>query len=113
MAKNEKTVASCPLAPQKNMETKNATIRIPHDVLAWIEAGRKSKNETIVDALRVLRKMRQVSVNELRGIFTPKECSFFADSLNRLEITDAFRCSTSALIAHVKDAADPDCLDAK
>ena len=95
------------------METKNVTIRIPQDVLDWLESGSKSKNEAIVENLKALRKMRQVSANELREVFTPNEWKFLADSLNGVVIPDVFRCSVSALIAHVEDAVALDNLGTK
>lgn len=95
------------------METKNVTIRMPQDVLDWVESGSKSKNEVIVENLKALRKMRQVSAKELRNVFTSNEWKFIADSLNGVVIPDVFRCSVSALIAHVEDAAALDNLDAK
>ena len=95
------------------METKNVTIRIPQDVLDWVESGIKSKNAIIVENLKALRKMRQVSANELRNVFTPNEWKFFADSLNGVVIPDVFRCSVSALVAHVEDAASLDSLGTK
>lgn len=86
---------------------------MPQDVLDWVEFGSKSKNEVIVESLKALRKMRQVSANELRGVFAPNEWKFLADSLNGVVIPDVFRCSVSALIAHAEDAAALDNLGTK
>lgn len=86
---------------------------MPQDVLDWLESCNKSKNEVIVEGLKTLRKMRQVSENELRNVFAHNEWKFIADSLNGVVIPDVFRCSVSALIAHVEDAAALDNLDTK
>ena len=95
------------------METKNVTIRIPQDVLDWLESGSKSKNEVIVENLKALRKVRRVSANELRNVFAPNEWKFLVDSLDGVVIPDVFRCSVSALVAHVEDAAALDNLGTK
>lgn len=92
---------------------KTITIRMPEDVAEWLANDSKSRNESIVDALQALRKIRQTSLNELKGAFTPNEWEFLADSLNGTWVPEAFRCSVSGLIAHCEDSALLDGLDKK
>lgn len=93
--------------------TKTVTIRMPEDVADWLDEDGKSRNESIVDALQALRKVRQVSMNELAGVFTPNEWKFLADGFNGVMMPDSFRCSVSGLIAHCEDSASLDGLDKK
>jgi hypothetical protein len=87
------------------METKNATIRLPLDLAEWMtEGGEKSINQAVIANAETLRKIRQVSMGELKEKFTKEEWKFLADSLNGTLITETFRCSQVALWAHCEDA---------
>ena len=91
-------------------DIKNATIRLHKDLIAWLTKGGKSINQAVIECTEFLRRIRQVSMGEIKGIFTPDEWKFLADSLNGTMIDDVFRCNVGALIAHCDDAAQYDFL---
>ena len=95
------------------MATKNATIRIPEDIAEWLTEDGKSINQAVIENALNLRSIRKVSTGELKGVFTPDEWSFFADSLNGTMVTDVFRANVQAFIAHCEDSAKYDYLDKK
>ena len=95
------------------MATKNATIRLPEDLAEWLTRDGKSINQAVIECAQILRRVRQVSTGELRGIFTPDEWKFLADSFNGTWVGETYRCSVAALIAHVEDSATMDYLDKK
>ncbi len=95
------------------MAIKNATIRLPEELIEWLTSDGKSINQAVVECAQNLRRVRMVSAGELRGVFTPDEWKFLADSLNGISVSDSFRCNVSALVAHVEDAAQLELLDRK
>lgn len=95
------------------MAIKNATIRLPEELIEWLTSGGKSINQAVVECAQNLRRVRMASVGELRGVFTSDEWKFLADSLNGTSVSDSFRCNILALVAHVEDAAQLELLDHK
>lgn len=95
------------------MAIKNATIRLPEELIEWLTGDGKSINQAVVECAQNLRRVRMVSAGELRGVFTPDEWKFLADSLNGTSVSESFRCNVSALVAHVEDAAQLEGLDQK
>lgn len=95
------------------MAIKNATIRLPEELIDWLTSDGKSINQAVIECAQNLRRVRMVSAGELRGVFTPGEWSFLADSLNGTIVSESFRCNVSALVAHVEDAAQLELLDQK
>lgn len=95
------------------MAIKNATIRLPEELIEWLTSDGKSINQAVVECAQNLRRVRMVSAGELRGVFTPDEWKFLADSLNGTSVSESFRCNVSALVAHVEDAAQLEGLDHK
>lgn len=95
------------------MAIKNATIRLPEELIEWLTSDGKSINQAVVECAQNLRRVRMVSAGELRGMFTPDEWKFLADSLNGTSVSDSFRCNVSALVAHVEDAAQLELLNQK
>lgn len=93
--------------------TKNATIRLPEEIAEWLTEDGKSINQAIIESCQTLKRIRTVSTGEIKGIFTPSEWSFLADSLNGTMITDTFRCNVQALVAHCEDSAKYEYLDKK
>lgn len=93
------------------MAIKNATIRLPEELIEWLTSDGKSINQAVVECAQNLRRVRMVSAGELRGVFTPDEWKFLADSLNGTSVSESFRCNVSALVAHVEDAAQLEGLD--
>lgn len=95
------------------MSIKNATIRLPEELIEWLTSDGKSINQAVVECAQNLRRVRMVSAGELRGVFTPDEWKFLADSLNGTSVSESFRCNVSALVAHVDDAAQLELLNRK
>lgn len=92
------------------MTTKNATIRLPEDLADWMTSDGKSINQAVIDCALFLRRIRQVSMGEIKGVFTPAEWKLFADSLNGTAVDEMFRCNVGAFIAHCEDADQYDLL---
>lgn len=95
------------------MEIKNATIRLPEELIEWLTSDGKSINQAVIECAQNLRRVRMVSAGELRGVFTLNEWRFLADSLSGAKITDVYRCNVPALVAHVEEAAQLEGLDRK
>lgn len=95
------------------MAIKNATIRLPEELIEWLTSDGKSINQAVVECAQNLRRVRMVSAGELRGVFTPDEWKFLADSLNGTSVSESFRCNVPALVAHVEEAAQLEGLDRK
>ena len=95
------------------IDKKNATIRLPENLIALLTKGGKSINQAVIECTEYLRRIRQVSMGEIKGVFTPDEWKFLADSLNGTMIDDVFRCNVGALIAHCDDADQYDSLGQK
>ena len=95
------------------MAIKNATIRLPEELIEWLTSGGKSVNQAVIECAQNLRRVRMVSAVELRGLFTPGEWKFLADSLSGASVADSFRCNVPALAAHVENLAQLDLLDQK
>ena len=85
---------------------KGNTVYLPEDQGKGIykENYKNQKNIGIITAIEALMTIRKYSTNELKGIFTPAEWSFLADSLNGTMTTDSFRCNVGALVHHCRDA---------
>lgn len=86
------------------METKTVSMRIPQELLDYVQQENQSLNYSLVAALSRLRVIRNTATAELKGYFTTEEWKFFADSLNGTLIDDTFCCSVSAFIAHCEDS---------
>ena len=93
------------------MAIKNATIRLPEELIEWLTSGGKSVNQAVIECAQNLRRVRMVSAVELRGLFTPNEWKFLADSLSGASVADSFRCNVPALAAHVENVAQLNLLD--
>lgn len=86
-------------------ETKTVTLRLPVELHNYLlKAEDASINQAVVNVIRKVIALEQVSSNDLRGIFTPQEWIFFVDSLNGTMVTDSFRYSKDALKYHNEDA---------
>ena len=86
------------------METKNVTIRLTEDVINYINRKELGITEGIKDVIRTLQRHELLSMCELKGKFTEGEWKFLVDSLNGSLVSDEFRFSPSALIAHNQDS---------
>lgn len=67
----------------------------------------------ISESITELQMIRRRSQGELKGIFTPSEWCYMADSLNGTIVTAEFRCVPSALVASIEDSDLYDGLGAK
>ncbi len=59
-----------------------ATIRLPQEIADWLTKDGKSINQAVIDTVNTLQSIRLISTTELRGIFSPNEWMFLADSFN-------------------------------
>lgn len=84
-------------------------------IIAEAEAAAKAGIEPwkIAQAIMELQMIRRRSQGELKGIFTPAEWSYMADSLNGSLVTADFRCLPVALVAGIEDSDLYDGLGAK
>ncbi len=111
---------------------KSVNTRVPYETWKWLtslgtaggvmkviisEAKRAAEAGVspyqISESLAELQMIRRRSQAELKGLFTPAEWSYMADSLNGTMVTLEFRCSPGALIAGVEDSDIYDGLGAK
>jgi len=95
------------------MARKGTTVYLPEDQAKYIQENYKNQNVGIIAAIEALMTIRKYSTNELKGIFTPAEWSFLADSLNGTMTDGSFRCNAGALAYHCLDADKLDGLGAK
>ena len=95
------------------MARKGTTVYLPDLQARYIKENYKNQNYGIIAAIEALMAIRKYSTNELKGIFTPTEWSFLADSLNGTMTTDSFRCNARPLAYHCLDADKLDGLGAK
>ena len=84
-------------------DTKLISLRIPNKVLESLDT-KNGISSAIIDALEDLTMIHKQSMMETKGVFTPEEWKFLADSLNGALTTDMFRVSKDALIAHCEDS---------
>lgn len=84
-------------------DTRLISLRIPNKVLESLDTKDGITN-AIISALDDLTLLHRQSNIEIKGIFTPEEWKFLADSLNGILVTDMFRVSKDALIAHCEDS---------
>lgn len=84
-------------------------------ILQQAEQLHQQGNELFMigDNLSFLQQIRRYSTNELKGMFTPNEWKYMADSLNGTMITVEFRCNPSALNASIEDSDRCDGMGAK
>lgn len=90
------------------MTKKAASIRLPEQQTNYILENYKNINFGIVSIVDALQIIRKYSLSEIKGVFTPGEWSFFADSLNGTITDGIFRCNKEALIYHCQDAEQLD-----
>ena len=90
------------------MARKGTTVYLPDLQARYIKENYKNQNYGIIAAIEALMAIRKYSTNELKGIFTPTEWSFLANSLNGTMTTDSFRCNVGALVHHCIDAEQLD-----
>lgn len=95
------------------MATKIITFRIPEEMVDYITPKEGNVNGGLRDALSTLIQIQTISSQEIKGVFTPDEWKFLAESGTKTLMTEAFLTSKSALIARNEESALFDHLDAK
>lgn len=86
------------------MGTKNATIRISDELAEYLTRNGDSINQAIISEITNLRRIRNVSLGELKGLFKPQEWIFIADTFNGTIIDEVFCCNVNAFIASCEDS---------
>lgn len=94
------------------METKNITVRIPATIYQEMQQNAEnprmdvgSINQQIVAGLLKLDVIERMSMDELRGRFTPSEWACMADMLNGTRVEGVFRFSTVSILAQIEDSS--------
>jgi len=87
---------------------KGTTAYLTDEQKRYLTGNYKNLNTGVVETIDTLIAIRRYSLNEIKGIFTPAEWSFLADSLNGTMTTDSFRCNVGALVHHCIDAEQLD-----
>lgn len=94
------------------METKNITVRIPATIYQEMQQNAEnpkmdvgSINQQIVTGLQKLDVIERMSMDELRGRFTPSEWACMADMLNGTRVEGVFRFSTVSILAQIEDSS--------
>lgn len=89
---------------QKNMaEKRTTTISLPQEILDEL-AKKGGTTVGIIETVKELKTIKAVATSEIRGLFTPDEWKFLADSLNGTMTLDSFRYSKEALCYHNEDS---------
>lgn len=86
------------------METKTVTIRIPEDVEKYLTRNGDKINPEVISTVRRLKRIREVAMAELKGVFNENEWSFIFDLTKGLIIDDNFSSSKGVLIAQIEDS---------
>lgn len=95
------------------METKNITVRIPENIVKWLDGKKSSYNGAVVDALEKAMFIEAYTMNEIKGKLNDEEWKYLADALNGSLALGTFRYSSSALVASIEDSNQLDNLGEK
>lgn len=115
-AKNDKAVNTrIPTATWEWLTSIGTAGGTVNAIIAEAEMAAKTGIEPfkIAESIATLQQIRRRSQGELKGIFTPAEWSYMADSLNGSLVTADFRCLPVALVAGIEDSDLYDGLGAK
>lgn len=86
-------------------ELKTITLRVSNEhAEMFATLGEGSVNRGVVAMAAKLRTLNTLADREIKGIFTPAEWSFLADTLNGIIIDDATRYNAQLLAIHNEDA---------
>lgn len=89
-------------------EKRTVSLRLPEQQVEYLSYNYKNISQGVIEAIDALQIIRKYSLSEIKGVFTPGEWSFFADSLNGTITDGIFRCNKEALIYHCQDAEQLD-----
>lgn len=94
------------------METKNITVRIPSNMYQEMQQNADnpkmdvgSINQQIIAGIQKLEVIERMSMDELRGRFTPSEWACMVDMLNGTRVDDVFRFSPVSIVAEIEDSS--------
>lgn len=85
-------------------ETKTVTLRLPVEMVEYLTRNDDSINQAVINEISNLKRIRLVSMGELRGLFTPQEWIFIADSFNGTIVDDFMRANVGVFIAGCEDS---------
>ena len=88
---------------QKKKVTKNVTLRLPSEMVEYIDKG-DGINQGVKDIIETLRRHEQHADLEIRGKLTKGEWGFLFDTMNGVKVLDDFRFNKNVLMAHNQDA---------
>lgn len=89
----------------EKIETKTVTCRLDADQAAFVtNLSDYGFNYNLKQLIEEVIRVRNISELELKGLFSDNEWKFLADSLNGSMVSDQFRVSRDALMAHNEDA---------
>lgn len=86
------------------MANKNVTLRLPEDMITYLQSKSDSINQAVISEISFLRRIRQVSLGEIKGLFTKEEWLFMLDAFNGTLIDEVFCANKGAFIAGCEDA---------
>lgn len=87
------------------MDTKTISLRISTELYNTLtQKGEKKLNPVIIELAEKAMLEERIKKMDIRGIFSEDEWKALASSLNGTIVTDAFRYSIDAFIAHCEDA---------
>ena len=86
------------------MANKNVTLRLPEDMVIYLQGKSDSINQAVISEISFLRRIRQVSLGEIKGLFTKEEWLFMLDAFNGTLIDEVFCANKGAFIAGCEDA---------
>lgn len=87
-----------------SMATKTVTLRLPEDMVEYLTRNKDSINQAVISEINALKRIRIVSLGELKGMFTTQEWAFMADAFNGTLVDDTFCANKGAFIAGCEDA---------
>ena len=94
-------------------ETKTVSIRIPAEMVEYLEKKDMGMNGAIVDCIEKVMFFEKYAMRDIQGVFSCEEWKYIADSLNGVIIDGDFRYISSALVANIEDADKYEMLGSK
>lgn len=85
-------------------DTKTISIRIPTELVEYLEKKDLGMNGAIVDCIEKTAYFEKYAMRDIQGVFSPEEWKYIADSLNGTIIDGDFRYFSGALVANIEDA---------
>lgn len=86
------------------MATKTVTLRLPEEMIEYLTRNNDSINQAVISEFNNLKRIRLVSIGEIKNLFSPQEWIFFATAFNSTLVDDVFCANVGAFIAGCEDA---------